>query len=82
MKIKKTHRITSLEPEDIAKRLRKDKLYYHCCQCGTLYDDKRRLAKICNLVDLGHLPNIIPAVFREYKITSGLCGRCFDEKKK
>jgi len=83
MKIKKTHRITTLEPEDIAKRLRKDKIYYHCCKCGTIYDDKRRLAKICNLVELGSpLPNLLPSVFSEYKISSGLCDICFGEKKK
>lgn len=81
MKIKKKHKITSLEPDDIAKRLRTDKLYYHCCKCGTLYEDKNRLAKICNLIDLGSIPNLLPAVFRDYKITSGLCNRCFEEKK-
>lgn len=79
MKIKKKHKITTLEKEDISKRMRQDKLYYHCCGCGGIWEDKNKLIKILELKDLWGLSSI-PREFNDYHLTSGFCDDCYKNK--
>jgi len=72
MKIKKKHKITKFEDCDISRRMRKDKMYYHCCSCGDIYEDCKRNIKILNLNELNG-GCFIPSIFRHYKISSTYC---------
>jgi len=77
--IKKTYKIKKLDDLEISKRMRKDKLYYHCCYCGKIYEDKHRNILILDLTKLNGGKLSIPREFNIYKITSGICGKCFSE---
>ena len=76
MKIKLTHKIKELTEEEISKRMRKDKLYYHCCYCGEVYEDKQRTILMFNIKDFTGRTSI-PKEFNGYHITSGICNKCF-----
>ena len=75
--IKKTYKIKKLDDLDISKRMRKDKIYYHCVKCGNLYEDKHQRI-IMNETKFYSLP----FEFNGYKISSGLCKKCFEGRRK
>ena len=79
--IKKTYKIKKLDDLEISKRMRKDKLYYHCCQCGKIYEDKNRNILILDITKLNGGRPSIPREFEDYKITSGICRKCYEEVK-
>ena len=72
--IKKNHKINCLD--DIPKRMRKDKRYYHCIRCGNLYEDKNK-----NIIMNEMRFYSLPREFNGYKISSGLCKRCYETRK-
>ena len=80
MKIKLTHKIKELTEEEISKRMRKDKLYYHCCYCGEVYEDKQRTILMFNIKDFTGRTSI-PKEFNGYHITSGICNKCYKKLK-
>jgi len=79
-KIKKTHKIIRLDDINISKRMRKDQLYYHCCHCGKIHEDKHYNIIIVDLNKLNGRHSI-PREFNDYKITSGVCEKCFSDIK-
>ena len=78
MKIKTNHKITSLDELDIARRMRVDKRYYHCCGCGIIYEDKHKRIVVARLRQLIGRPSI-PREFNKYSITSGFCEPCYEK---
>jgi len=74
--IKPKHKIKQLTEQDIAKRMRKDRVYYHCCSCREIYEDKKKSVLIMRLST-----SFIPAVFSDYHISSGLCDYCYKNRR-
>ncbi len=65
------------ELSDLEKVLNKDKMYWHCCGCGEIYDlddkDKKE-----NLIYNNGKGNGLD-ISLDYSVTSGYCKPCFDE---
>jgi len=73
--IKTKQKIKNLD--DIPKRMRKDKPYYHCIMCGNIYEDRNEII-IMNYMKFYSLPK----EFSDYNISSGLCKKCYEGRRK
>jgi len=73
--IKLKYKIKKIKEEEIEKRMRKDKVYYHCCNCGEIYEDKHMNILIVKLTT-----PYIPKEFKDYVISSGGCSYCMDKR--
>jgi len=77
--MKKNIEKISLENE-LNKRLNKDKLYYHCCECGFIFEDKNYNIGILNTKKFGIGKEGLPKVFEKYQISSGYCDHCYNKQ--